>query len=119
MMRPQHDRLSVFVCTQPVDFRKGMASLAVLVEAQLGLNPFADGLYLFRNRSATAVKLLYWERNGFCLWQKRLEQERFCWPKADASGTVRLTMQQLNWLLEGHDINHLQPHKTLSFASVT
>lgn len=119
MMRPQNARLSVFVCTQAVDFRKGMASLAVLVEAQLGLNPFTDSLFLFRNRSATAVKLLYWERNGFCLWHKRLEQERFCWPKADASGTVTLTVQQLNWLLEGYDINRMQPHKALEFKSVT
>lgn len=119
MMRPQDGHLSVFVCAQPVDFRKGMASLAVLVEAQLGLNPFADSLYLFRNRSATAVKLLYWERNGFCLWQKRLEQERFCWPKGHSGETVALTVQQLNWLLEGYDINRMQPHKTLDFKSVT
>ncbi|MGY6278414.1 IS66 family insertion sequence element accessory protein TnpB [Methylomonas sp. MgM2] len=119
MMRPQNDRLSVFVCTQAVDFRKGMASLAVLVEAQLGLNPFTDSLFVFRNRSATAVKLLYWERNGFCLWHKRLEQERFCWPKADSTGTVALTVQQLNGLLEGYDINRMQPHKPLDFKSVT
>lgn len=120
MMRSQDDSLSVFICTQAVDFRKGMASLAVLVEAQLGLNPFANSLYVFRNRSATAVKLLYWEHNGFCLWQKRLEQERFCWPKGngDASGTVALTVQQLNWLLEGYDINRMTPHKTLDFKSV-
>jgi transposase len=121
MMRPQDDRLSVFICTQAVDFRKGMASLAVLVEAQLGLNPFAKSLYVFRNRSATAVKWLYWERNGFCLWQKRLEQERFCWPKGngEASGTVTLTVQQLNGLLEGYDINRMTPHKPLDFKSVT
>lgn len=117
MLRPD-DHLSVFVCTQAVDFRKGMASLAVLVEAQLGLNPFAKCLYVFRNRSATAVKLLYWERNGFCLWQKRLEQERFCWPKGGASGTLALSVQQLNWLLEGYDINRMTPHKTLELQSV-
>jgi len=88
------------------------------VEAQLGLNPFAQSLYVFRNRSATAVKLLYWERNGFYLWQKHLEQERFCWPKGDASDTLALTVQPLNWLLEGYDINRMIPHKTLDFKSV-
>jgi len=118
MMRPQDGHLSVFVCMQPVDFRKGMASLAVLVESELGLNPFAESLYLFRNRSATAVKLLYWERNGFCLWQKRLEQEQFCWPKGNAGSAASLTVQQLNWLLEGYDINRMQSHKTLDFKSV-
>jgi transposase len=119
MMRPQNPQLAVYVCTEPVDFRKGMASLAVLVEAQLGLNPFAEALYLFRNRSATAVKLLYWERNGFCLWQKRLERERFCWPKGASGSTATLTVQQLHWLLEGYDINRMQPHKTLNFKAVT
>ncbi|WP_082885322.1 MULTISPECIES: IS66 family insertion sequence element accessory protein TnpB [Methylomonas] len=118
MMRPRDERLSVYVCTQAMDFRKGMASLAVLVGAQLGLNPFTKSLYVFRNRSATAVKLLYWERNGFCLWQKRLEQERFCWPKGNASGTLALTPQQLNWLLEGYDINRMMLRKTLDFKSV-
>ncbi len=97
MMRPQDERLSVFMCTQAVDFRKGMASLAVLVEAQPGLNPFAKNAYVFRNRSATAVKVLYWERNGFCLWQKRLEQARFCWPLQYIDGLIaenqRLTEQ--------------------------
>lgn len=118
MMRPVYTEWPVYVCTQPVDFRKGLGSLAVLVEAELGLNPFAAALYLFRNRSGTAVKLLYWERNGFCLWQKRLEQERFRWPKGVASGSISLSVQQLNWLLEGYDINRLTPHKRLDYQSV-
>lgn len=119
MMRVSDQGLRVLVCTQPVDFRKGMASLAVLVETQLSANPFANTLYVFRNRSATAIKLLYWERNGFCLWQKRLEQERFCWPKGDLGVASILTVPQLHWLLEGYDINRMQSHKTLEFTSVT
>jgi len=118
MMRPTQTHWQVYLCMQPVDFRKGMAGLAVLVESQLGLNPFAESLYVFRNRSATSIKLLYWERNGFCLWQKRLEKERFFWPKPPHSGSVTLSVQQLNWLLEGYDINRMKPHQTLDFQSV-
>jgi len=118
MMRPAGTHWSVYVCSQPVDFRKGMGGLAVLVESQLQLNPFAEALFVFRNRSASAIKLLYWERNGFCLWQKRLEKERFVWPKAGPADCISLSVQQLNWLLEGYDINRMKPHQTLDFQSV-
>jgi len=118
MMRPTQTHWPVYLCTKPVDFRKGMASLAMLVESQLALNPLSESLFVFRSRSSGAIRVLYWERNGFCLWQKRLESERFFWPKADLTGCVALTVQQLNWLLEGYDISRMKPHKTLNFQSV-
>ena len=118
MMRPTQAHWPVYVCSQPVDFRKGMGSLAALVESQLQLNPFVEALFVFRSRSSKSIKLLYWERNGFCLWQKRLEKQRFFWPKADPTGRVSINVQQLNWLLEGYDINRMQPHQALDFQSV-
>jgi transposase len=118
MMRPISPDWAVYLCDQPVDFRKGMMSLAVLVEAQLALNPFAEALFVFCNRPCTALKVLYWERNGFCLWQKRLEKQRFVWPRPDPSGVISLSIQQLNWLLDGYDIRYLQPHQMLKFSSV-
>jgi len=118
MMRPTHTHWPVYLCAQRIDFRKGMASLAVLVESQFALNTFSESLYVFRNRSSSAIKILYWECNGFCLWQKRLEQERFFWPKANSTGCISLTVQQLNWLLDGYDINRMKPHKTLDYQSV-
>lgn len=95
-----------------------MGSLAVLVESQLHLDPFAEALFVFSNRPRNAIKLLYWERNGFCLWQKRLEKDRFVWPKANTAGVVTLTVQQLNWLLEGYDISRMTPHQALPYRSV-
>jgi len=118
MMRTIEPQWPVYVCAEPVDFRKGMASLAVLVEAQWQLNPFADALFVFGNRACTAVKVLYWQRNGFCLWQKRLEKDRFVWPRADAAGVMTLTVEQLNWLLAGYDISRMKPHQVLNFSSV-
>jgi transposase len=96
MMRPTDAKIAVHLCAYPVDFRKSMGSFAVLVESQLQLDPFADALFVFSNRPRNAIKLLYWERNGFWLWQKRLEKDRFVWPKANAVGVVTLTVQQLN-----------------------
>jgi transposase len=118
MMRPTDATIVVHLCAHPVDFRKGMASLAALVESHLQLNPFADALFVFSNRTRNAIKLLYWERNGFCLWQKRLEKDRFIWPKPNPAGVVTLTVQQLNWLLEGYDISRMKPHQTLHYRSV-
>jgi transposase len=118
MMRPTDAKVAVHLCANPVDFRKGMGSLAVLVESQLHLDPLADALFVFSNRPRNAIKLLYWERNGFCLWQKRLEQDRFAWPKPNAAGVVTLTVEQLNWLLDGYDISRMKPHQTLHYRSV-
>lgn len=118
MMQPADDLPVVYLCSVPVDFRKGMRSLAVLVESQLQKDPFAEGLFVFCNRQRTSLKILYWERNGFCLWQKRLEKERFFWPREGTQAVIELTGQQLNWLLEGYDIGRMKPHQKLHFSSV-
>ena len=118
MMRPSVELPRVYLCRAPVDFRKGMQSLAVLVEQGLGLDPFAETLYVFTNRRRDAVKCLYWERNGFCLWHKRLEQHRFKWPRHLEGAVVILSGQELNWLLDGYDLRHLTPHKALKYKTV-
>jgi len=60
------------------------------------------------------VKLLFWERNGFVVWYKRLERERFKWPTHLKDETVTLTGQELNWLLDGYNLKAMQPHKALA-----
>jgi transposase len=114
----------VYLCRAPVDFRKQIDGLSVMVEQGLGLNPFASALYVFINRQRTKIKVLYWHRNGLCLWQKRLESDRFAWvPKYDQSDsqadTQAVSMQEFEWLLEGFDLWKNKPHKTLEFASVS
>ena len=117
MMQFADSHVAVYVCAQPVDFRKGMGSLAVLIDAQLQLDPLAEAVFVFSNRRATAIKVLYWERNGFVLWQKRLERDRFHWPRGDRA-TVSLSGQQLNWLLDGFDLSRWRPHAALEYAFV-
>jgi|ERR1035437_4710592 transposase len=109
----------VFLCRAPIDFRKAIQGLSVLVEQELGLNPFGSGLYVFINRHRNRIKVLYWHRNGFCLWQKRLEKEKFAWPRECESATQAISMQELEWLLEGFDLWRNKPHKTLDYASVS
>lgn len=118
MMRPANDLPVVYLYREVVDFRKGINTLAVLVEEALQLDPFSEQLFVFCNRQRDKVKILYWERNGFCLWQKRLEKARFEWPRKVSDEVITLTGQQLNWLLDGYDVIRLIPHEQLHFSSV-
>jgi transposase len=92
----------VLMATRPVDFRKGADSLAALVQAQLGHEPYGGAIFVFRSKRADRVKLLYWDGTGICLLSKRLEQARFVWPRLE-DGTLRLSAAQLAALLEGLD----------------
>ena len=76
--------LKVYVHRDAVDFRKNITGLSALVEQALGLDPFAPAVYVFRNRRADRIKLLMWERNGFWLLMKRLEADKFMWPRGEA-----------------------------------
>jgi len=110
----------VYLYRPAIDFRKSIGGLSALVEQELGLNPFGEALYVFINRRRDKLKALYWHRNGFCLWYKRLEAERFAWPPAgSAESTQVVTLRELEWLLEGFDLWAHRPHKTLEFQSVT
>jgi transposase len=88
------------------------------VEQALGHDLFSEMLFVFCNRRRNRVKILYWERSGFCLWQKRLEKARFHWPRKASGDVVTLTSQQLNWLLDGYDIARMKPHAKLNYTSV-
>ena len=118
MMRPGPDGPSVYLCIKPVDFRKSISGLSLIVEQFLELNPFEPVLYVFINRKRDKLKILYWERNGFCLWYKSLQQERFKWPVTSTAGTVVLNSEELNWLIDGFDLWSNQPHQTLQLESV-
>ncbi len=118
MMRPADSVPQVYLCTQAVDFRKSITGLSLLVEQSLNLDPFAATLYVFSNKRRDKVKILYWEKNGFCLWYKSLEKERFKWPNDLSAQTFTLNGEQLNWLLDGFDLWRNKPHQRLHFTSV-
>ncbi len=117
MIRPREE-VCVHLCRDVVDFRKQMRGLSVLVQEELELDPFSSHLFAFCNRRRDHVRLLYWERNGFAMWQKKLEKDRFPWPRANGTGVLPLSGRELNWLLDGMDLFAMQPHGELSYDSV-
>ncbi len=100
--------LKVYLHRPAIDFRMGINGLVLMVEKALGMNPFATAVYVFSNRRRNRVKILGWDRTGFWLLLKWLEQDRFIWP---AEATVpTLTVKQLHWLLDGSDVAVAQRH---------
>jgi len=100
-----------------VDFRKSINGLMVVVEDEMKLSPFNNALFVFCNRSRDKIKALYWDSTGFCLWYKRLEKDKFKWPRKSVEPTLVLSDTQWNWLLSGLDLTKMQTHKTLSYES--
>ncbi|HEB89101.1 MAG TPA: transposase [Deltaproteobacteria bacterium] len=117
MIRPDDD-VHVHLCREPVDFRKQMRGLSVLVQEELDLDPFSPRLFAFCNRRRDHVRLLYWERNGFAMWQKKLEADRFPWPHKMEENVIELSGRELGWLLDGMDVFAMRPHGELFYESV-
>ena len=82
--------------------RKGFHSLAAQVQTALNHDPYSGALYIFRGRRGDLIKVLFWDRQGMCLYAKKLDRGRFIWPQAK-DGVVTLTMAQLSMLLESID----------------
>jgi transposase len=93
----------IFVCTEPVDMRQGFDRLAQTARERVGRDPVEGGaLFVFTNRHATRLKLLWFERNGLCLLYKRLHRAVFDLPLAgDGSVSVHIDGAQLVKLLAG------------------
>jgi transposase len=93
---------TIWLYPKPIDFRKQMDGLVMLVADHLQLNPTSGQLFLFRNRHSNKIKILWWDRNGFWLCYKRLEQGRLKFPEI-SEATMSLTKDELAWLLSGLD----------------
>jgi transposase len=99
----------IWIAAGFTDLRRGFQGLSSIVETVLEQAPFSGHVFVFRGKRGDLIKLLWFDGDGLCLFQKRLERGRFVWPQA-ASGTVSLTRAQLSMLLEG--IDWRQPQRT-------
>ncbi len=108
--------LKVFLHRDAVDGRKHINGLAALVEQAMGRDPLSPTVFAFSNRRRDRVRLLLWERNGFWLLTKRLEQDRFKWPAT--ATVVELTTEQLHWLLDGIDLAAMRGHPARHYQRV-
>jgi len=96
----------IFVATQPVDGRKGVDSLVAIVRCALLQDPLSGHLYVFFSKRSNRVRVVYWDRNGFALWTKRLERGRFHarWSEDGQLGTHAMEAAELALLLEGIEL---------------
>lgn len=90
--------MKIFFYTQPVDMRKSINTLCMLVSETLKLNPADGSLFLFRSKSGNKLKALYYETNCFTLWYRRLEKGRFVFMR-NALGCVEMSHEHFKWLL--------------------
>ena len=100
----------VYLVSGVTDMRKATQGLSLIVSEQLGHNPFDGSVFVFCNRQRDKLKILYWERNGFWLYYRTLEQGKFQWPTAKAQPTLSLTLRELQWLLDGLSHTQRQAH---------
>jgi len=102
----------IYLCTASTDMRKGFDSLAALVREGLGYDPLSGHLFLFVGRHKDRLKLLYWDKDGFALWYKRLEEGTFRLPAAKKVGaSVELKASELAMLLAGIDLTSIKRRK--------
>lgn len=111
--------VSIHLCLENVDFRKQIDGLAAVVQGAMSLDPFSGALFLFLSRDRSRMKILYWDRTGFALWQKRLEKSKFPWVRnRNELSPVIISSRELELLLDGIDIFKIKPHESLSFPCI-
>jgi transposase len=93
----------VFVAVPPADLRKGYDGLAQLARDVIEEDPLSGHFFVFANRRRDRIKILYWDRDGYAIWMKRLERGSFRWP-APGAGHVEWTGAELAAVLGGIDL---------------
>jgi transposase len=111
--------VQIYFCTQPTDMRKGFDTLAALVRDRLGYDPLSGHLFVFCSRRGDRVKLLWWDRDGFTLYYRRLEEGTFRFPAAadPQAASVEVSAQELSLLLWGIDPASVKRQKRYQRAS--
>ena len=104
--------LRVFLAPGVTDMRKSFDGLVALVSGSLAADPLSGHLFAFCNRRRNLVKALLWDGSGFVLLAKRLERGTFAWPSAEpGQRVIRLTAQELSWILGGLDLALVNPRQ--------
>ena len=115
MLIPDLKKMTLFIRPGITDMRKQISGLSVLVQEELERDPFAACLFLFCNRQKRILKGLWWDRNGFCMWQKRLEKDRFPWPSGKGEAR-QISVEELKMILSG--IDFWKAHKALDYRRI-
>ena len=107
--------VKIFLCAQATDMRRSFDKLAEMTRSILTQDPLSGHLFVFFNRPRDRVKILFWDRSGFCLYYKRLECGSFHVPKLDTGG-VQLEVAELTLILEGIELAGAAKQKRFSLS---
>lgn len=118
-MRQAQDFNHIYLHRDVVDFRKSINGLSIIVEQDMLLSPFDSAVFVFCNKGRDKLKILYWDHSGFCLWYKRLEKDKFKWPRKNKQDIISLSHEQMDWLLRGLDIANLTPHSAQRYKNLS
>ncbi len=118
-MKSVYEFGGIFLYKDAVDMRKSINGLSVLAqEAGIG-SLMGPNLFIFTGRRRDVVKILYYDKCGFCLWMKLLERDKFPWPKRILESVISISSRELEMLLEGWNIWKLKPFKKIFFERVS
>lgn len=106
----------IFLRPGRTDFRKSINGLSMAVHEMMKMDPYSGSYFVFCNRTKSMLKILYWDATGFCLWQKRLEEDKFRWPRSE-SDAREMTREEFRWLMLGLDFFNAHTAKKYSVAS--
>jgi transposase len=98
----------IFLCTRHADLRKGFDGLAQMVREFLGADPLSGHLFVFRNKRADRLKLLYWDTDGLAIWYKRLERGSFRFPVSATGDGLEVRAADLAMILDGVDLGSVK-----------
>ena len=107
--------VKIFLCAQATDMRRSFDKLAEMTRSILAQDPLSGHLFVFFNKPRDRVKILFWDRSGFCLYYKRLEEGSFRVPKRDA-GSAQIDSAELMLILEGIDLADAKKQKRFSLS---
>lgn len=108
----------IFLAVQPADMRRGFDGLAALTTSVIGQDPLSGHLFVFCNRRRDRVKILYWDRDGFAIWMKRLERGVFRFP-VPVGDRVEVTPAEIAAILEGIDLSRACRQRRFVLPSAT
>lgn len=111
--------LKIHLASTAVDMRKSYQTLSVLVKNVLQQDPFCGHLFVFYNKRKDLVKILYWQRNGFCLWQKKLEKATFVLPSAFAQQSLEISPYHLQGFIQGLDCWKVKMAQELHYQRIS
>ena len=108
--------LQIYLYSQAVDMRKSVNGLSAYVVDEFGASPQSGDLFVFFNRAKSRIKILWWDKNGFVIYYKRIERWKFKIPHDILNTSLTITQDQLSWLLAGLDFALMHKFNELNYS---